>query len=79
MTEYQLNINNKINLSDYSNIHDYMGFINKNDKFTIVMQNGDKKNVDIICSMLENNRFEVTQKYMDKSGKCNIKALKTNK
>ncbi|PJI08805.1 MULTISPECIES: hypothetical protein [Clostridium] len=79
MTEYQLNIKNKINLSDYSNIHDYMEFINKDDKFTIVMQNGDKKNVDIICNMLENNRFEITQKHVDKGGRCNIKALKTNK
>lgn len=79
MTEYQLNIKNKINLSDYSNIHDYMEFINKDDKFTIVMQNGDKNNVDIICSMLENNRFEITQSYMDNSGKYNIRALKVNK
>ncbi|AAK81130.1 hypothetical protein BJV85_000707 [Clostridium acetobutylicum] len=79
MTEYQLKINDKINLSDYSNIHDYMEFINKDDKFTIVMENGDKKNVDIICNMLENNKFQIKQRYVDKNGKCNIKALKMNR
>ena len=38
MSEYRLDIVGNINLSDYSSIHDYMGVIQRNDKFTIISQ-----------------------------------------
>lgn len=59
MSEYKLDIPGDINLSDYSGIHDYMGIIEKNDKFTITSKMNDPEEMKLLCEMLENNYFTV--------------------
>ena len=62
MSEYKLDIPGDINLSDYSSIHDYMGLIKRNDKFTITSKMKDPEEMKILCKMLENNYFDVVNK-----------------
>jgi len=59
MSEYKLDIPGDINLSDYSSIHDYMGIIERNDKFTITSKMKDPEELKLLCRMLENNYFTV--------------------
>ena len=51
MSEYRLDIVGDINLSDYSSIHDYMGIIEQNDKFTITskMKNSEEMKYYVKC------------------------------
>lgn len=67
MSEYRLDIVGDINLSDYSSIHDYMGVIQRNDKFTIISQMKNTEEIEILCKILENNYFTI----VDKGGKEN--------
>lgn len=75
MSEYQMNINGKIGLEDYSSIYDYMAIVDKNDNLIITINNIE--NVNIVKQMLENNSFaiDVNNNY---SGECYIKAFKVN-
>ncbi|HEY8889247.1 MAG TPA: hypothetical protein VIM70_03185 [Clostridium sp.] len=59
MSEYRLDIPGDINLSDYSSIHDYMGLIERNDKFIITSKMKNPEEMKILCEMLENNCFKV--------------------
>lgn len=77
MAEYHLDINGIIQLGDYSSIHDYMEFVNRNDKFTIMIEKSDKKNIDIICKMLTDNKFNISNLDTDTSGKYYIEAYRT--
>lgn len=76
MAEYHLDVHGSINLSDYSSINDCMELVNRNDKFTISIEKGDKGNVDIICAMLKSNKFNVTETDKNKNGKYYIEAFK---
>jgi len=76
MAEYHLDINGVIQLGDYSSIHDYMEFVNKNDKFTIMIEKSDKKNIDIICKMLTNNKFNISNLEANNNGKYYIEAYR---
>lgn len=78
MAEYHLDINGIIQLGDYSSIHDYMEFVNKNDKFTIMIEKSDKKNIDIICKMLTNNKFNISNLEDDNNGRYYIEAYRVN-
>jgi hypothetical protein len=62
MSEYRLEINGSIGLSDYSNINDYLNIIGENDKVTITVGSGETHNVDIITSILQRSGFEVALK-----------------
>lgn len=76
MAEYHLDINGSIKLGDYSSIHDYMEFVNKNDKFTIMIEKSDKKNIDIVCKMLTDNKFNINKLDVNSSGKYYIEACR---
>lgn len=76
MAEYHLDINGSIKLGDYSSIHDYMEFINKNDKFTIMIEKSDKRNIDIICKMLTDNKFNINNLNVDSNGRYYIEAYR---
>lgn len=76
MAEYHLDINGSIKLGDYSSIHDYMEFVNKNDKFTIMIEKSDKKNIDIVCKMLTDNKFNINKLDVNPSGKYYIEAFR---
>lgn len=77
MAQYHLDVSGRVKLSDYSSIHDYMELINKNDKFTISIEKGDKENIDIICNMLKTSKFSIIDTSGKENGKCSIEAFKS--
>ena len=76
MSEYKLDIPGDINLSDYSSIHDYMGIIERNDKFTITSKMKNTEEVKILCEMLENNYFTVVTQGGTQNGEYYITSQK---
>jgi hypothetical protein len=76
MSEYRLDIPGDINLSDYSSIHDYMGLIKRNDKFTITSKMKDPEEMKILCKMLENNYFDVVTQGGTQNGEYYITSQK---
>ncbi|MBU3091329.1 hypothetical protein K2F40_04855 [Clostridium sp. CM028] len=76
MSEYKLDIPGEINLSDYSSIHDYMGIIERNDKFTIISKMKNADEMKILCEMLENNSFTVVTQGDKENGKYYITSQK---
>lgn len=76
MSEYKLDILSKINLGDYSKIHDYMGIVDVNDKFTITLSNESIENSDVIYDMLKNNNFHIYKEGENKDGKLWINAAR---
>jgi len=75
MSEYRLDVTGNLQLSDYSNIHDYMGVVGESDKFTIVVDD-NSDNADILCSMLDNNNFNIISKGGYDNGKLYISAYR---
>ncbi|MCJ7688363.1 MAG: hypothetical protein MUO60_03460 [Clostridiaceae bacterium] len=76
MSEYRLDIVGDIKLDDYSNIHDYMGIIEQNDKFTITSKMKNTEEVGILCKMLENNYFTIVEQVNMKNGQYSITSQK---
>jgi len=76
MSEYRLDIVGDINLSDYSSIHDYMGIIGQNDKFTITSKIQNTEEVELLCKMLENNYFTIVAKGGKENGQYYITSQK---
>ncbi|WP_443662482.1 hypothetical protein [Clostridium sp.] len=76
MSEYRLDIPGNINLSDYSSIHDYMGVISQNDKFTITSKMKSYEEMRILCEMLENNSFTIVTQGDTKNGEYYITSQK---
>ena len=76
MSEYRLDIPRNINLSDYSSIHDYMGVISQNDKFTITSKMKSYEEMRILCEMLENNSFTIVTQGDTKNGEYYITSQK---
>ncbi|WP_125153886.1 hypothetical protein [Clostridium rectalis] len=59
MSYYKLDINGNIDLSDYSNINDYMDVVSEEDSLLINLIDDNKENFDIICSMLIDKGFNI--------------------
>ena len=77
MSDYRMDIKGSMELSDYSNIYDYLNIVDKDDKFTITIDNNNNDfNIDIINSMLIDSSFNIDSQGFDKEGKYCIKALK---
>ncbi|MBX4258462.1 hypothetical protein KTC96_19380 [Clostridium estertheticum] len=76
MSEYRLEIPGNINLSDYSSIHDYMGIISQNDKFTITSRMKNSEEMKILCEMLENNSFTIVTQGDTQNGEYYITSQK---
>ena len=55
MSDYRMDIDGSIGLSDYSNIHDYLGVVDIDDNFTITLNNNGNTEINIINSILKNN------------------------
>ncbi|MGL4741290.1 MAG: hypothetical protein ACRC41_10885 [Sarcina sp.] len=71
-----MEIKGKMSLSDYSNIHDYMGIIEVKDKFLISAKSLEKEEINIICSMLKELNFNINNRNFDNNGDCYIEAQK---
>ena len=76
MSEYKLEIMGEIDLSTYSHIHDYMAIVGENDKVIITVQNGKRENIDILCSLLKNDNFNINSQESDMNYKTYISASK---
>jgi len=76
MSDYTMDIGGKIELSDYSNIFDYLNIIDKNYNFIIRIDKNNKKDIDVINSMLNDSKFIINHAEYDEKGNYYIKANK---
>lgn len=78
MSDYRMDIQGSIGLSEYSNIYDYLCIVDKEDKFTISIDKENKDCVGTISSMLHDNRFIVDNQGVDNEGNYFINAHKND-
>ena len=76
MSDYSMDISGNIGLSDYSNIFDYLNIIDKDDNFVIRIDKDNKGDIDVINSMLQDNRFIINYTQYDDLGNYYISANK---
>ena len=76
MSEYRLDVQGELELSDYSSIHDYIGVIAGEDKLTIVVDKQGAGDMNILRSMLINECFSVSSEEKEQEGKYYISAYK---
>lgn len=76
MSDYRMDIKGDIGLSEYSNIYDYLGIVDKNDKFMITLDKNDNNEINIINSMLKDNNFFVSEEGYNDLGNYYINAQK---
>ncbi len=76
MSDYSMDINGNIELSDYSNIFDYLNIIDKDDNFVIRINRDNKTDIDVINSMLQDNKFTINYTQYDDFGNYYISANK---
>ncbi|WP_010295414.1 hypothetical protein [Clostridium senegalense] len=76
MSYYKMNIIGRINLSDYSNIHDYMEIIGPEDEFTVMMENSNEEDIQVLCNMLQTEKFNILEKGGNEDGRLFIRANK---
>ena len=78
MSDYSMDISGNIGLSDYSNIFDYLNIIDKDDNFVIRIDKDNKGDIDVINSMLQDNRFSINYTQYDDFGNYYISANKVS-
>lgn len=78
MSDYRLDISGDINLSDYSNISDYIELVDSNDSFTIALDDVEPQNIDLLCSMLQDRNFIITSRREYNKGRTYISAIRKN-
>lgn len=82
MSDYSMNISGNIELSDYSNIFDYLNIIDKDDNFVIRIDKNNRNDINLINTMLKDNNFIINYTQYDEFGNyyisANKEALKKN-
>lgn len=76
MSDYKMDIRGSLGLGEYSDIHDYMGVVDKNDNFTITLDTRNKQYINIITSMLRENNFNILEQGISSDGDYYITANK---
>lgn len=76
MSDYKMDIRGSLGLGEYSDIHDYMGIVDKNDNFTITLDIKNKQHISIITSMLRENNFNILEQGISSTGDYYITANK---
>ncbi len=77
MSEYSLYVKGRIDLSDYSNIHDYICIVGNFDKLKVIIDKSIiDNNIDIICCMLSESGLYISSKNVDKNGNMEIEAYR---
>lgn len=76
MPDYKMDIRGKLGLSEYSDIYDYMGIVDKNDNFTITVDQSNRQHVNIITSMLKESNFSILDEGINNLGDYYINANK---
>ena len=71
-----MDIRGKLGLSEYSDIYDYMGIVDRNDNFTITLDNSNRQHVNIITSMLKESNFYILEEGINNLGAYYINANK---
>ena len=74
MSNYSMNISGNIGLEGYSNIFDYLKIIDKDDNFIIKINKRNRKDIDVINSMLQDNKFIINYTEYDSNGNYYINA-----
>lgn len=78
VSNYSMNISGNIGLEDYSNIFDYLKIIDKDDNFIIKINKRNRKDIDVINSMLQDNKFIINYTEYDSNGNYYINANRNN-
>ena len=78
MSNYRLDVKGAITLGDYSSIYDYMEMISKNDSLTITTTEENKKELEIVRSMLKHKDFLIDENVESIKEEYFIKAYKNN-
>ena len=78
MSDYSMDISGSIELSDYSNIFDYLNIIDKDDNFVIRINKENQGDIDVINSMLQDNKFIINYTQYDDFGNYCISANKVS-
>ena len=76
MSDYTMDIGGKIELSDYSDIFDYLNIIDKDDNFMIRIAKDNEDDIGVISSMLNDSNFIINHKEYDERGNYYIVANK---
>jgi hypothetical protein len=76
MSDYSMDIKGNMELSDYSNIFDYLNIIDKDDNFVIRIDKNNENDIDLINSMLKDNKFMISYTQYDEYGNYYISANK---
>lgn len=76
MPDYKMDIRGKLGLGEYSDIYDYMGIVDKNDNFTITVDQSNRQHVNIITSMLKESNFSILEEGINNLGDYYINANK---
>lgn len=74
MSDYSMDISGNMGLSDYSNIFDYLNIIEKDDNFVIRIDKDNRGDIDMINSMLQDNKFIINYTQYDDFGNYYISA-----
>ena len=74
MSDYKMDINGVLGLSEYSNIFDYMGVVDRNDNFIITLNKANENDINIITSMLSDKNFYIVDKGIGQDGNYYISA-----
>lgn len=76
MSQYQIDINGKIRLMDYSSIDDYMAIVSENDNLLVTFDDNNDNEAKMIYKILEKNKFNVVSSVKNPNGKRYINATK---
>ncbi|GAA0078933.1 hypothetical protein [Clostridium weizhouense] len=76
MSDYSMDIKGNLELSDYSNIFDYLNIVDSGDNFIIRINKENRNNINVINSMLKDNKFEIINEGYDSLGDYSINAYK---
>ena len=76
MSDYTMDIGGKIELSDYSDIFDYLNIIDKDDNFMIRIAKDNEDDIGVISSMLNDSNFIINHTEYDERGNYYIVANK---
>ncbi|KGK88976.1 MULTISPECIES: hypothetical protein [unclassified Clostridium] len=79
MSDFRLDIRDRIILEDYSVLYDYMDIPSENDRLTINIKNNESEDIDLLCKILLDKGFDIINENRDDDWNCNIIANRRNK
>jgi hypothetical protein len=76
MSEYRLDITGGVDLSDYTNINDYINLVDGDDILAISLDSVSPEHIGLITRMLESKDFDISSKGGHEGGKYVLFATK---